>query len=89
MREVVIAIHCDVCNEAFAEKTEGSNRVLFTVYGEQREMDICDADINGTFLQEARPVKTRKIRKKDQVCHCGRAYTTLRGLSAHQTRAHK
>lgn len=86
MREVIIAVHCDVCRNSFREEVEGSNTVKFTVYGDQRELDMCDECIGGSFLQEARPVKTKT--EKPFVCECGKAYTSQRGLSKHKSGAH-
>jgi hypothetical protein len=84
MREVVIRVHCDVCRTGFDEQTEGSNTVTFTVYGNPRELDMCDECIGGSFLQEARPVTGKP--DKPFGCHCGKRFDSQRGLSAHQTR---
>lgn len=85
MRSVSIRITCDCCEEAIEEETEGSSSVTITVRGVEREMDICDTCLHGTFLQEARAVaKTKKT--KDLSCYCGKSFTTERGLKAHQTR---
>ncbi len=89
MREVVIRVHCDVCRTGFDESVEGSNTVTLTVYGNQRELDMCDECIGGSFLQEARPVTGKP--DKPFPCpfpSCGKKFDTQRGLSAHDTRAH-
>lgn len=65
MRRVSIVISCDCCQSEVEEETEGSSAVVFTVRGEQREMDLCDECIGGSFLQEARPVTNRKKRKQE------------------------
>lgn len=89
MREVVIAIRCDLCEQRFTEANEGDNSVIFTVRGEKREMDLCDPCIGGSFLQEARPVKGKPRKaEKPFACHCGKSYTSQRGLSKHQSAAH-
>lgn len=82
MREVVIMVSCDACQQQFAETDEGSNLVSLTVYGTAREMDLCDECINGSFIQEARVAK----KAKPHVCHCGKAFSTPRGLTGHQKR---
>jgi len=90
VRRVTIVISCDACEEDIREETEGDSRVSFTVRGEERELDLCDDCLGGTFLQEARPV--RKQRGKIQTdefygCDfCGKTFGTARGLSMHQTR---
>lgn len=87
VREVVISVHCDLCNQQFYETTEGSNSVGLTVYGEAKEMDVCDPCIHGSFLQEARHVDGRRGKAKTpHACHCGKSFASPRGLSAHQTR---
>jgi len=93
MRRVSIVVTCDVCNESIHEETEGDSTVLFTARGVEREMDICDDDLYGTFLQEARSVTNRKKRKKAKdgefPCdQCRKTFGTQRGLSHHQTRMH-
>lgn len=89
MRRVSILVTCDSCEEEIQEETEGASAVIFTVRGEQREMDICDQCLGGTFLQEARPVTNRKKRKKEFTCdECSKTFGTQRGLSHHQTRMH-
>lgn len=90
MRAVSIIVFCDACEQEIEEEAEGASTVLFTVRGEQREMELCDACIGGTFLQEARSVTNRTKRKsKDEKpfsCWCGKSFGTVRGLSAHQAR---
>ena len=96
MRRVSIVITCDCCQSEVTEETEGASAVVFTVRGEQREMDLCDECIGGSFLQEARPVTNRKKRKKEKdtspdefecdLCH--KTFATLRGLNHHGTRMH-
>lgn len=87
MREVIIAIRCDVCRDSFTETSEGSNSVRFIVYGQEREMDMCDPCIGGSFLQEARSV-TGKKGTPFACTFCSKRFDSQRGLSAHQTRAH-
>lgn len=86
MREVIIRVVCDACDEKVAEEVEGSSAITFTVRGEQRVLDLCDECLGGTFLQKARPVK--KSKKKEFVCECGKAFGTQRGLTRHQTATH-
>lgn len=88
MRRVSIVVTCDSCMEEIEEETEGSAAVRFTVRGEERELDLCDLCLSGTFLQESRSVNNRKKKAKDFTCPCGRAFATQRGLSRHQTAAH-
>jgi hypothetical protein len=85
MREVIIAVRCDVCRESIEEQYEGANTVTFTVYGEERALEMCPDCIGGSFLQEARPVQ----KAKEFTCaDCGKAYTSQRGLSKHRSGAH-
>lgn len=89
MRRVSIVVTCDVCESEITEETEGDSAVRFTARGVERELDICDDDLYGTFLQEGRSVTNRKKRAKTDkkfACHCGKSYDTERGLTAHQTR---
>lgn len=89
MREVIISVTCDICTDVFTERDEGSNRVLFTVYGEQREMDICDPCIGDSFLPGGRPVgKAKKSGTPFACTFCSKSFASQRGLSAHQTRTH-
>lgn len=87
MRRVSIIVICDACDEEIEEETEGNSAIRFTVRGEERELDLCDECIGGTFLQEARPVTNRRKRKKtDQFAcdQCDKTFGTQRGLSRHQ-----
>ena len=89
MRRVSIVVICDCCDAEISEEIEGSATVRFIVAGEERELELCDDCVHGTFLQEARPVSNRRKRQtKDKPfkCHCGKSFGTERGLSAHQTR---
>jgi len=92
VRRVSIVVTCDACQEDIQEETEGASTLSFTVRGEQREMDICDECLGGTFLQEARPVANRKKRKataKDFPCgDCDKSFGTMRGLNHHRTKMH-
>jgi len=91
VRRVSIIVSCDVCQEEIDEEVEGASTMSFTVRGEQRELDICDGCVGGSFLQEARPVNNRKKRKqaKDFACDdCDKAFSTQRGLSHHRTKMH-
>lgn len=93
MRRVVIVVTCDCCQDEIEEETEGASAIQFTVRGEEREMDICGECLGGSFLQEARPVKNRRKRKKADektlACDdCGKSFSTQRGLSRHQTVTH-
>jgi hypothetical protein len=89
MRRVSIVVTCDACDEEIEEEVEGDSAVRFTARTVEKEMDLCDDCLYGTFLQEARPVSNRKKRKKptgEFTCHCGKSFGTQRGLTAHQTR---
>lgn len=94
MRRVSIVVTCDACEERIEEETEGASAVRFTVRGEEREMDLCDECLGGTFLQESRPVTNRKKRKaktKDGefACdECSKTFGTQRGLTRHKTASH-
>jgi len=95
VRRVSIIVTCDCCQAEIAEETEGSSAMTFTVRGEQREMDICDDCLGGTFLQEARPVNNRKKRKEKgkggiviPCDDCDKTFGTVRGLNHHRTRMH-
>jgi len=93
VRSVSILISCDACQEDIKEDVEGASAVVFTVRGEEREMDLCDDCIGGTFLQEARPVTNRKKRKKTEpkpfACDgCDKSFGTARGLNHHKTKMH-
>ena len=92
MRRLNIIDTCDCCQAEIAEETEGSSAVVFTVRGEQREMDICDECLGGSFLQEARPVNNRKKRKakakeepaKFACSKCGREFVRRANRDKHQ-----
>lgn len=91
MREVVINIHCDVCGTQFVETDEGSNSVGLVIYGEQREMDVCDECIHGSFLQEARPVSKRRKKTEASDFPCGvceKRFLTQGGATRHMTMTH-
>lgn len=93
MRRVSIVVRCDVCTEDIEEEEEGASVVRFIARGVEKEMDICDGCLYGTFLQEARPVTNRRKRKKtkdDQFpCDaCEKTFGTQRGLTRHQTMSH-
>jgi len=93
VRRVSITITCDACEEEIEEESEGSSAIMFTVRGEQRELDLCDDCLGQTFLQEARPVSNRKKRKKangdEFPCDaCDKTFGTARGLARHRTIAH-
>jgi ribosomal protein L44E len=94
VRRVSIVVTCDCCHEEIAEEVEGASVVLFTVRGEEREMDICDGCLGGSFLQEARPVSNRgkrKTKNKDKPFSCDecpKSFGTERGLKHHLTRMH-
>jgi hypothetical protein len=95
MREVILVVYCDVCDKGIQEETEGSNGVSFTVRGEQRELDMCNDCLGGSFLQEARPVVNRKTQKRDKekgyLCgadDCTMSFTTHRGMKMHHTLMH-
>jgi len=93
VRRVSIVVTCDVCQEDIEEDTEGSSAVRFTARGEERELDVCDECLGGSFLQEARPVNNRKKRKKAEdkpfACDaCDKAFGTERGLNHHKTKMH-
>lgn len=85
-RNVKITVYCDMCNESITEDAEGHNALRFTLYGELREIDLCEGCIQDSFLHEAR----RVIVKKDKTwkCHCGRAYTTKGAMKYHQNAKH-
>jgi hypothetical protein len=90
VRRVSIIVTCDCCRAEIAEEIEGSSAMTFTVRGEQREMDICDDCLGGTFLQEARPVTNRKKRKAKEepvkfACEmCGREFVREGNRDKHQ-----
>lgn len=86
MREVVLKVRCDACGTDIEEQREGESNVTITRDGVSYEIDICHDDFYGTFLQEARP--TKQVREKTEVCHCGSAFATKRGLSRHKGIAH-
>lgn len=91
MRRVSIVVTCDACQEEIEEETEGASVIRFNVRGEEREMDLCNECLGGTFLQEARPASNRKKRKaaKDFACDdCDKAFGTMRGLNHHRTKMH-
>jgi hypothetical protein len=91
MRSISIVVTCDACGDEIEEEVEGASAIRFTVRGDEREMDLCDECLGGTFLQEARPVMNRKKRKAtgEFVCdQCGKTFGTQRGLSHHKTRMH-
>lgn len=97
MRTVIIVVTCDVCDNEIKEDAEGTSAIRFTVRGEQREMDICNECLGGSFLQEARPVKTRGKAKKSPdgskffcgIDGCEMSKDTSRGLKLHQSLVHK
>jgi hypothetical protein len=92
MRRVSIMVICDACSEEIEEETEGDSVVRLIARGTEREMDLCDDCLHGSFLQEARPVTNRKKRKKSEdkfACDaCDKTFGTARGLSRHQTAMH-
>jgi ribosome-binding protein aMBF1 (putative translation factor) len=63
MRSISIVVTCDACGDEIEEEVEGASAIRFTVRGDEREMDLCDECLGGTFLQEARPVTNRKKRE--------------------------
>lgn len=93
MRRVNIVVTCDCCGSELTEDDEGSSTVRFIARGEERELDLCDDCLYGTFLQEARPVTNRRKRKpiKEEfecdVCH--KTFETQRGLRQHATKKHR
>ena len=85
MREVIIRVVCDACDEEVAEEVEGSSAITFTVRGEQRVLDLCDECLSGTFLQEARPVKKSKKKGGEFACaKCGKKYARETNRDKHQ-----
>lgn len=87
MRRVSIMVACDACQSEITEEEDGASTVRFTARGQEREIDLCDDCLYGTFLQEARSVTNRKNRAKEFTCDfCGKSFTTQRGLSHHKTR---
>lgn len=88
MREMVIVVACDLCGGKIHEAEEGSHLVRLSLFGEDLEMDVCNECARTSFLQEARlAVKSRA--RRDHICsECGRAFTTVRGLSRHRTVVH-
>ena len=91
VRSINIVVTCDVCNEVIEEENEGDSAVQFTARGVKKEMDICDDDLYGTFLQEARPTSNRQKRKKQTefTCGaCGKSFETQRGMNQHKTKTH-
>jgi hypothetical protein len=93
MRSVVIIITCDVCDEGIKEDVEGDNSIRLIVRGEHQEIDVCNECMGGSFLQEARPVKSRGKPKKSNgtfPCDaCDMTFSTNRGLKMHQSLTHK
>jgi hypothetical protein len=91
MRRVSIVVMCDACQEDIEEESEGDSVVRIIARGEEKELDLCNECLYGTFLQEARPVTNRKKRKKTKEfsCdECDKAFATERGLNHHRTRMH-
>jgi hypothetical protein len=92
MRSISIVVTCDACGDEIEEEVEGASAIRFTVRGDEREMDLCDECLGGTFLQEARPVtnrKKREVKVKPYFCdQCDKTFGTQRGLSHHMTRMH-
>jgi len=93
MRRVSIVVMCDACQEDIEEESEGDSVVRIIARGEEKEMDLCNECLYGTFLQEARPVTNRKKRKKatDKPFPCGvceKSFATQRGAAHHVTRMH-
>lgn len=90
MRQVIVMVTCDLCKDKITEETEGANAIRLSMRGEEREMDVCDECLTGSFLQEARPVTNRKKRKaKKFPCDsCDSSFDTERGLNHHKTRMH-
>lgn len=89
MREVIINIRCDYCKEQFTEPIEGSNAVIFTVGARKWEMDLCFECLGGPFFTNARESESVKKQGKEHACHCGKTFTSKRGMTQHKTRTHE
>lgn len=91
MKELIIYATCDVCGGSeLGEEAEQITTVEFIINGMHSELEMCIECINGSFFQEARPIKRKrkaeaKAKATQYKCNsCDQTYSTHRGVVVHQ-----
>lgn len=84
MRELVLTITCDGCQQELVEDVDS---VVLTVGKTRYEADLCSTCLDDLPFTRKLP-KQVETQAAEFLCDCGRAFATARGLTKHQQLKH-